>query len=185
MPLTNPVISQDSYYKYLDTIGVKPSKKLERCFSCGLPAVWLYLKAIGLEDVYFDLLKRIKNRSLLYKELFYLMILTNGHNKFFPHLPKEILKYKVPHDVAAAQVPITKPLFELTYSFTKEQLREVLLAIAKPNLMVRLGNQRKAIGIMFKDDVYHVYHAENPNAIEFKNVDGCVNLIMRVINERG
>lgn len=183
MPLTNPITSRPTYIEYLTEIGEKPTNKLERSFACGLPAVWLYLKSIGLEDLFFDLLAQSKKRPEAYKELFYLMILTNGQNQFFPNIPKDFLKDMIPADVKAAQVEIDKPDFEMTFSFTAAQLKETLEAVAKPNVMVRLGNQRKTIGIMFSDNMYHVYHADNPNALQFKTIDRCVDLIMRVINE--
>lgn len=185
MALTNPVTSQETYNQYLKEIGALPTKKLERCFACGLPAVWLYLKALGLEELFFDLLVKCKTRRELYKELFYLLILTNGQNKFFPHIPEEFLNIQIPEEVADAQIELDEPIFQIAYSFTKEQLARTLEQIAKPNVMIRLGNQRKAIGLMYTDGVYHVYHADNPRALEFNNIDGCVSLIMRVINESG
>lgn len=184
MTFANPVTKEETYKKYLAEIGEKPNKKLERIFACGLPAAWLYLKAIGLEDLYFDLLKQVKTRYMLYKDLFYLMLLANGKSEFFPSISNSFLKLKVPPLVQAAQVQVSEPVFRMAYGFTRDQLIEVLGAIAKPGYMIRLGNQRRAIGIMFENNAYHVYHADNPRALEFKDVEGCVDLIMRVINER-
>lgn len=183
MAFSDPITKEDTYKQYLATIGEKPSRRLKQVFDCGLPAVWLYLKAIGLENLYFDLLKRVKTRYLLFKELFYLLLLANGKSSFFPTIARGFLKFKVPTLVAAAQVQVTKPIFRMAYGFTREQLKEVLNAIAKPHYMIRLGNKTKAIGIMYSDNAYHVYHTANPSAVEFKNVDGCVDLIMRVMNE--
>ncbi len=56
MAFTEQITTSDPYKKYMAEIGVQPSKKLDRVFACGLPAVWMYLKSIGLEELYFDLL---------------------------------------------------------------------------------------------------------------------------------
>jgi hypothetical protein len=184
MPITNAVTDQKTYQQYLHEIGVMPTKQLERSFACGLPAVWLYLKAIGLEELFFDLIAKSKTRPELYKELLYLLMLTNGHNKFFPHPPEDLLKLEIPREVKAAQVEIDKPVFEMAYSFSRDQLIKTLSLIAQPNAMIRVGTQRKSIGIMFNDDVYHVYHSDNPHALEFKSVEKCADLIMRVLNEQ-
>ncbi|HSX20209.1 MAG TPA: hypothetical protein VLG38_03680 [Gammaproteobacteria bacterium] len=184
MAFSNQVTTLQTYKQYLREIGIVPSAKLESCFACGLPAVWLYLKAIGLEDLYFDMLAGLKKRTALFKELIYLLIFTNGHNTFFPHIPKGFLTNKVPPAVAAAQVQLAKPSFEMAYEFSRDQLTQVLSAVTQPNYMVRIGNQRKAIGIMCKDDTYHVYHANNPRALQFNDIEECVNVIMRVMNER-
>lgn len=184
MPLTNAVTEQKTYQQYMQEIGVAPSKQLERSFACGLPAVWLYLKAIGLEELFFELITKSKTRPETYKELLYLLMLSNCHNKFFPHPPVGILKLEVPQDVKAAQVEIDKPVFEMAYSFSRDQLIETLSLIAQPDAMIRIGTQRKAIGIMFKDNAYHVYHSDNPHALEFKSVEKCADLIMRVLNEQ-
>lgn len=184
MAFLESITNQESYRQYLREAGIAPSKTLERCFACGLPAVWLYNKAIGLEDLYFELIKKAKDRAILYKEIFYLLTFTNSHNKFFPSLPKGLLKLKIPPLIAAAQVEIAKPAFEMTFDFTKEQLKETLRLLTKPNVMIHLGNQRKAIGMMYADNAYHIYHSDNPHALEFKDIEGCVQLIMRVINEK-
>lgn len=175
------VTKLETYTKYMKEIGAVPSYKIEKCFSCGLPAVWLYLKAIGLEETYFDILSKLKNRHMLFKELFYLLLLTNGANKFFPHIPENLLNLEIPKEVKDAQVQILKPEFEMAYAFNKEQLKETLELIAKPGKMIRLGNKKKAIGLMYQDNVYHIYHAGNPHALQFKSLDGCVDLIMRAV----
>lgn len=177
----NPITKLETYKKYLQLIGVVPTYQLENSIACGLPAVWLYMKAIGLEAAFFDILKKIKTRTLLFKELFYLLILTNGSNKYFPHLARDFLKIELPADIKAAQISLEKPDFELAYSFTKKQLQETLSAIAKENIMIRLGNERKAVGIMYSDDMYHVYHVDNPAVLQFKTLDKCVELIVRVM----
>lgn len=182
---TNQVTKLSTYKEYLSEIGVVPTYQLEKAFDCGLPAVWLYLKAIGLEDLYFELLEKISTRPALFKELFYLLILTNGQNKFFPHVAKDFLDIQIPRQIAAAQIELQKPDFAVVYSFTAEQLLETLQNIAKPNVMIRIGNERNAIGLMFNEDVYHVYHANNPRVLEFKTLDRCVDLIMRVIKKHG
>ncbi len=182
MAFTEQITTSDPYKKYMAEIGVQPSKKLDRVFACGLPAVWMYLKSIGLEELYFDLLKRAKTRYILFKELFYLTLLANGKSSFFPTLGKGFLKLRVPPLVAAAQVEVSEPVFRMAFGFTREQLIEVLSAITKPNYMIRIGNQTQAIGVMYSDDAYHVYHTDNPRALEFKNVEGCVDLIMRVMH---
>lgn len=180
--LTPTVVTKlDTYDKYMREIGAISSYDLDKCFSCGLPSVWLYLKSIGLEELYFEILGKLKNRHLLFKELFYLLLLTNGTNKFFPHLPESFLKLQIPAEVKAAQLEVSEPEFEMAYSFTREQLKETLELIAKPGKMIRLGNKRKAVGVMYHDNVYDVYHADNAHALQFKSIDGCVDLIMRAI----
>ena len=72
----------------------------------------------------------------------------------------------------------------MAYSFSREQLIETLELIAKPNAMIRIGNQRRAISIMYSDNAYHVYHADNPRPLEFKSVDKCADLIIRTLNEQ-
>lgn len=173
------VTKLDSYDKYMREIGAISSYDLDKCFSCGLPSVWMYLKSIGLEDTYFEILSKLKNRHLLFKELFYLLFLTNGANKFFPHLPENFLHLDIPKEVKAAQLEVPDAEFEMAYSFTREQLKETLELIAKPGKMIRLGNKRKAVGVMYHDNVYDVYHVDNPHALQFKSIDGCVDLIMR------
>lgn len=182
MAFTEQITTTEAYKKYMEEIGVQPSKKLDRVFACGLPAVWMYLKSIGLEELYFDLLKRTKHQYILFKDLFYLTLLANGKSTFFPEIGKGFLKFRIPPLVAAAQVEVSEPVFRMAFGFTREQLIEVLSAITKPHYMIRIGNQRKAIGIMYSDNAYHVYHTDNPRALEFKNIDGCVDLIMRVMN---
>lgn len=184
MGLVNPITDLGSYKNYLHGIGKVPTAQLERCIACGLPAVWLYMKAIGLEPVFFDLLNKVKTRDVLFKELFYLLIFTNSHNKFFPHVPETFLKLSVPAEVAAAQIQIDKPVFEIAYNFTRDQLIATLEQIAKPNVMIRLGTQRKAIGIMYNNNAYNVYHSDNPSPLEYRSVAGCVDLIMRVIQNK-
>jgi hypothetical protein len=181
MDFANQVTKLDTYKQYLHEIGSVPSYQLDTSFACGLPEVWLYMKSIGLEDIFFELLEKAKTRPQVFKELFYLLMLTNGENKFFPHIPADFLKLDIPPAVADAQVEIRKPDFAIAYSFTRDQLLDILKLIALPNVMVRMGNERKAIGVMFKDNIYHVYHADNPRALEFKNIDGCVDSIMRVM----
>ncbi len=181
-PSNNPITKLETYKKYLHLIGAVPTYQLEKSIACGLPTVWLYMKSLGLEEAFFDILNKIKTRALLFKELFYLLILTNGQNKYFPHIAKDFLKIELPKDIQAAQINIDKPNFELAYSFTKQQLQETITAIAKPNVMIRLGNEHKAVGIMYSNDMYHVYHIDNPAVLQFKTLDKCVELIMRVMN---
>lgn len=181
MAFAEPITKTDSYKKYLQEIGVKPNKKLENIFSSGLPAVWLYLKAIGLEELYFDLLKRIENNYQYFKEIFYLLLLANGKSPFFPTIGKNFLKFKIPPEVAAAEVQLAEPAFRMAFGFTRDQLIEVLTAITKPNYMVRIGNQKLSVGIMYSNDAYHVYHTGNPSALEYNNIDSCVDVIMRVL----
>ncbi len=181
MATTSLVTNLDTYKQYLQTIGDYPSYQLEKAFACGLPAVWLYLKSIGLEDLYFFLLENVEKRPELFKELFYLLLFTNGDNKYFPYIPVDYLTLDIPKDVRDAQVQIQKPEFELAFVFDREQLQQTLQLVAKQNKMVRIGDRRKAIGIMYSNNVYHVYHTGNPRALEFNNIDGCVDLIMRVM----
>lgn len=181
MALTQNVTNLDTYKDYLQEIGSVPSYQLDKCFSCGLPAVWLYMKAIGLEDNFFEILSKVKNRHLLFKELFYLLILTNGTNKFFPHVPENFLNIQIPAEVLEAQVEVQKPEFEMAYAFNRDQLKQTLEQIVKPNKMVRIGDRRKAVGIMYQDDTYFVYHTDNPRPLEFKSLDGCVDVIFRAM----
>lgn len=180
LQLTPTAITQlETYQKYLQEIGKVPSYELSQYFACGLPSVWMYLKSLGLEDTYFELIGNLKNRHLLFKEVFYLLLLTNGTNKFFPHVPQDFLIVDMPKDIKAAQIEISKPEFELAFAFTKDQLKETLELLAKPGKMIRIGNKNKAIGVMYNDDVYDVYHVDNPHALQFKSLDGCVDTILR------
>lgn len=182
MALTQTLTKLSTYKEYLHEIGSIPSYQLDKCFSCGLPAVWLYMKSIGLEDVFFDILSKIKNRHLLFKELFYLLILTNGANKFFPHVPENFLNIEIPPEVLDAQLEVQKPEFEMAYAFDREQLKYTLEQVVKPNKMVRIGDRRKSVGIMYKDGAYFVYHTDNQLPLEYKSLDGCVDLILRAMN---
>lgn len=179
MSFNQALTKSDSYKQYLRDIGTVPSYKLDICFACGLPGVWLYMKSIGLEAEYFDLVNKTKDRSILFKELFYLLIHTNKNNKFFPKVPEGLLKIEIPADVYAAQVEVPAPDFELAFSFTREQLLETLKQIALPNKMLRLGNKQKAVGVMYSDKKYCVYNSDNTHALEYKTLDNCVEAIMR------
>ncbi len=181
MELTSKLTKLETYKQYMHAIGEIPSYQLDKAFACGLPAVWLYMKAIGLEEVYFDILSKIKDRNILFKELFYLLILTNGDNKYFPHVPEDFLNIQIPKEILDAQPEMHEPEFEFAFVFDRDQLKRTLEMIAKPHKMIQLGNKQRAIGIMFNDNVYHVYHADNPRALQFNHVDGCVDLIMRVM----
>lgn len=184
MALINPVIELPTFEGYLHKIGVIATAELELCFTCGLPAVWLYMKAIGLENVFFDILKKAENRELLFKELFYLLIFTNNNNKFFPHVLEDFLKIEIPPEIAEAQVEITSPVFEMAYIFTREELIKTLEQVVKQNVMVRLGTKSKCVAIMYDSNGYHVYHADNLNTLGYNSIEGCVDSIMRVINTK-
>lgn len=183
MAITEDITKLTTFKAYLKQIGQIPSYHLDKCITCGLPAAWLYMRSIGLENVYFDILKKVKERSLWFKELFYLLLFTNKDNPFFPHLPDNILNLDIPPEFIDAQVEMPAPEFQLAYSFTRQQLKETLETLAQPGRMIRLGDKTKAIGMM-KDDngSFAIYHAGNSQALEYKSIDKCVDLIMRTIN---
>ena len=179
MPLIEPITESHSYQQYLDDISAQNSYQLDKCFACGLPAVWLYMKAIGLEAEYFNILDRSKDRSFLFKELFYLLMLTSTDINYFPKPPNGLLNLEIAPAVLDAQVELQKPDFELAFAFTREQLAVILKQIVLANKMVRLGNKKNAVGIMFKNNKYSVYDGVNSSALEFDNLDSCLDIIMR------
>lgn len=181
MAFSASITELDSYKEYLTAIQKVPSKQLAQAFECGLPAIWMYMKTIGLEDVFFDLLKDVKNKPELFKELFYLLMLTSDKSKFFPHVPEKLLNVEIPAKVRDAFVEINDPEFEMAHSFTRADLIETLKAVALPNKMIRLGTKMKSVGVMYSNNHYHLYHADNPHALEFKDLDRCVDLIMEIM----
>ena len=181
MALLQPITNLETYREYTHNAGIVPTYQLKQCFACGLPGVWLYMKSIGLEDVYFNIINDAKKKSITFKELFYLLMLVNANNKFFPKIPDNLLNIEIPPDIAAAQIPVREPDFQTVFAFTREQLIETLEVLALPNKMIRLGNLRKSVGVMYSEEVYCVYHADNPSALEFKSIEGCVDAIMRAM----
>lgn len=181
MPFSASITELDSYKSYLAAIHTVPTKQMHQALDCGLPAVWMYMKTIGLEDVFFDLIKGVKNKEDLFKELFYLLMLTSDKSKFFPHVPENLLKVEIPENVRDSFVELNDPEFELAYSFTREELIETLKAIALPNKMVRLGTRKKSVGVMFVNEHYHLYHSDNPQPLQFNDVGRCVDLIMEIM----
>jgi hypothetical protein len=183
MAFIETITELDSYKTYLGDIGEVPSYRLEKCFACGLPGVWLYMKSIGLEDEFFQILDRAKDKSALFKDLFYLLMHTNTNNQFFPKVPEDLLKIEIPKQVLDAQLDMPASDFQMVYSFTREELKETLLYLALPNKMIRIGNKQKSVGIMYSDKIYSVYHADNPRALEFKTIDGCIDAVLRAFGE--
>lgn len=185
MSSASRLVTLDTCRKYLQLVGLKPSPKLLRCFACGLPKIWLYLKAVGLEDLYFKLLAELKTTPHMYKHVFYFLKLSNGQNKFFP-MPQDFLQIEIPPVLAAAVVQVAKPAFEMTYNFNAAQLAEVLSAVVQPNYMVRVGNQRQAIGIMFKEEegVYYAYSINQVVPEKFNDLGACVDFVMQNIKAR-
>jgi len=181
MALIQPITKLETYEKYMKEIGVKPTYHLKQCFDSGLPAVWLYMKSIGLEEIYFDVLNKAKKKSAWFKELFYMLHLANSNNKFYPQVPEDLLKIEIPPAILDAQIPLEEPDFQMAFSFTRDQLKETLEAVVLPEKMVRVGNYSKSVGIMYSNDVYYVYHADNPSALQFKSIDHCVDAVMRAM----
>jgi len=181
MALIEPITKLDTYKQYMDGIGKIPSYHLKQCFESGLPGAWLYMKAIGLEDVYFEVLNKAKKKSSWFKELFYLLLISNSNNKFYPKVPDDLLKIEIPPAFLDAQVPLQEPDFQMVCAFTRDQLKETIVQCALPNKMIRVGNYGKSVGVMYSDKVYCVYHADNPSALEFKSIDSCVDAVMRAM----
>lgn len=182
MAITKQITELDTYKKYLSEVGEVPSYHLDKCFACGLPAAWLYLRAIGLEEFYFDLLTKVKDRSGWFKHLFYIVLLANKNNPFFPHIPDNILDLQIPAEVAAAQIDMPRPEFQMAYAFTPDQLKRTLETVSSPGKLINLGDKRKSIAIMCNDDgSYAVYHQDNPSALHFKTAERCVDLVMRIM----
>ncbi len=183
MSSANQITNSGAYQRCLDAMGITPSRMLDNCLESGLPAVWLYMKAIGLQAEYFLLLNTVKDRSFRFKELLYLLLLTSSQGKFFPKVPSDLLKIKITPDVLAAQVEIAKPDFELCYTFSADQLKTTLEELATPGRMIQIGNKQCSIGLMYKDNIYSTYHTGNDNVTEYNSIEKCVAAIERLFSE--
>lgn len=182
MALRNPITKLETFKTYMQDVGLTPTYRISKAFTCGLPGVWLYMKSLGLEDKYFDLLAKAKKQSVYFKELFYLLILTNKNNNFFPKVDDDLLNIQIPDRILDAQIELAQPEFEMAYDFTAAELKETLAQICVPNKMIRLGNKTNAVGIMLCDGNYCVYHADNTETLEYKDLNKCVDAVLRVMN---
>jgi hypothetical protein len=182
MSLIKPVTKLDTYYEYLSAIDTVPSYQIDKCFACGLPAVALYMKAIGLEAEYFDIINKLKNKSILFRDLFYLLILTNSNNKFFTKVPEGLLEIKIPQEILDAQLEVTQPDFQMAFTFNAEQLKEILqLITATPDQMIRVGTKQKAVGLMFSDNKFYMYHSERSEPLVYTTLAGCIDQLLRTL----
>ncbi len=179
MPFMKLITKSDSFITYAKDAGINLGVSMHNCFSAGLASVWLYMKAIGLESEFFTLLKRSEKRPAIYKELLYLLYMTNSNSDYFPHIPENILKLEIPGLVVDAQVEIAKPDFQLVMLVSRENLLDALRGLAIKNRMIRIGNKKLAVGVMFQSGSYCVYHAGNSTALEFKNITDCAEAIAK------
>lgn len=169
---------------YLKLIGKKTDYHIEKCFSCGMPRVWMYYRSLGLEDKFFDLLQAAQEPgSTYYRDLIYGLILTQENSKFFAKVPADYLELNLPKDIAAAIVQLQAPDFQIAYSFTGDQLKDTLQKISQHGKMISLGNKQNSIGLMIDaDDKYLVYRVGNTQPLTFTNASACVDYIMQYIS---
>lgn len=176
------ITQEQSFTTYATDAGFNPSYKINKAIDCGLAGIWLYLKSIGLEETYFEILNKSKTKSIFFKDIFYLLMLTNTNNNFFSKIPSNILDTQIPTDFAQALINVAPAEFAIAYAFTTEELTELLKEICLPNKMVRLGNMQTSLGIMQgTDKKYYIYHPNNSEALCFTNIKDCVNKILRDI----
>lgn len=181
---TQPKITElDSYRTYLQDVGANSGRHLDNCFASGTISVWLYMKAIGLETEFFELIKKAKDYTSVIKELMYLLQLTNSNTSYFPQIPKDLLRLEIPGLVADAQIEITQPDFKLAFVLDDKRILEVLKGLAVKNRMIRLGDKTHAIGIMFAKDKYCIYHSGNSEALEYSNINDCVAAALRALKD--
>lgn len=155
---------------------------LERAVACGLTRLWLYYRALGIEQSFFNLLAAAEEKIIPYREIFYGIELTNRNNKFYPKLPVDLLKINLPKDFAEAEIAVQKPEFAIAFVFTTEQLKTTLQKICLPNKMICLGDKQQSIGLMADEQGhYFIYHAGNEHAVEYATIDACVAAITSIM----
>lgn len=183
MTVTPDIINKETLKAYLARIKVTFNYNLYKSIICGLPAVWLYLRSIGQENLHFDILNRTKTDAAWFRELFYLLTFANKHNNFLPRLPENLLKLEIKPEILAAQLPMPAPEFQLAFAFTEAQLKQTLAQVTQIGKLVRVGSKLHAAAIMRNPDgSFAVYHAGNPTSLEFNTLDKCVDLLKRLIN---
>jgi hypothetical protein len=170
----------DAFKSYARDAALRTGVHLANCVAAGLPSVWMYMKAIGQEEKFFELLQQAQQRPHLYKELMYLLQLTNAQSDYFEKLPEDFLNLEIPGLVADAIVAPSNPDFKLTFALTGERLLELLRSLAVPNRMIRLGTREHSIGVMFSNGTYSVYHAGNTKALEYTKLADCVAAVVKM-----
>lgn len=180
MAIITALTKTDSFKTYTEIVGANSGVALDNLFAAGLPSVWLYMKALGLETEFFNLLQQAEKHPSLYKELMYLLYLTHANSNYFPAVPTGLLKLEIPGLVEAAQVEISNPDFKLVFELSRERLTELLKELAVNNRLIRIGTKSHTVGVTFRNDVYSVYHSGNTKALEYTKLNDCVDAILNM-----
>lgn len=171
---------------HLAATGRLYSYQLGKSFSCGLPCVWLYMKAMDQEHVFFEMLESLANDSneinWLFEEMFSLLILTHGDSHIFPKLPVTLISTQTPKDIADAEIEIVSNNFELAYTFNKDQLATTLENFkSHKGTMLRIGNKQESIGVMIGSLI--IYSARYAGPIEFTDSAEAASKIFDILNQ--
>ncbi len=141
----------------------------QKVINLGIPGLWLYYRALGLESAFFNLLQNVPRDVTQVKELLYGIDLVNQAQEFFPSTPKGLLKLELPKDVQAAQI-VPQKSDTLAYVFDEETMLSVLKEIMKPGVMLVIGNHYRSIGLTQESGKYYLFNVDYELPPEFSNL---------------
>lgn len=175
---------------YLAAKGDVIDDRMDAGLCAGLVAYWLYAKANGEEGSFLHKLQYISDWNaeklrqsgrtidMTIEQFLNVVLSLHNTNSTVPGTRQIDLDVGLNLLLNQYQDKVSTAEFSISFLFNKQQIIDLIVAVVRPNKMIRISNGLHVIGLMLSDAVYTLYDPESTvGAKEFKSPEQLANEI--------